>query len=587
MNPSAPTAAPATPPVPVSSAARRPRAPGGSSGRFYLWLTLAALAIASLSLLFPSTNSYDPWAWLVWGREILHLSLHTPGGPTWKPLPVIFTTVFALFGGAQPFLWLVIARAGALIACVMAFKLSARIVWGLRARPEEGSTAAAPAGAGGVAPGAAERTGAWTRLVELAPALLAGAIALVGLALTGGFLSASTLGYSEGLMVAAVLIAVERHLDGHRQQAFVFGFVAALDRPEVWLLWGPYGLWLMWRQPSSRKLVVSLAVLTLVLWFVPQKLGGGSWFSGVSRAQHPRSNSAAFAGCPFCAELRYHAWPQVLLRIKVAAALAVGVALVLLAVAWRRRPELLQWRLWRADGGLHGASDRERAMLTLALCGIFGLGWWVLVGLETQAGFSGNDRYLVLGSAFIDVVGGAGFGWAAVALARRAAGRGESRPDGLRGVGGLATALTTALCALVFVGVPNWVGANLISISRTHRSLLYQAHLRQDVEALIQRTGGAKAVLACGSVMSEGFQVPMVAWYLDVRTLGVQAPPAVTPAGVANPPLPWPNVIFQDRDTESASLLPLPQTIRAWEAAGAHYALTPTRTVYYFEDCRK
>ena len=127
---------------------------------------------------------------------------------------------------------------------------------------------------------------------------------MASLALTGGFLSASTLGYSEGLMVAAVLVGVERHLDGHRHQAFILGFVAALDRPEIWLFWGPYGLWLMWKDPSSRVLVVSLAFATLFLWFVPQKWGGGSFTSGVARAQHPRSNSSAFATCPFCAELQ-------------------------------------------------------------------------------------------------------------------------------------------------------------------------------------------------------------------------------------------------------------------------------------------
>ncbi|MGO9751148.1 MAG: hypothetical protein ACLP8S_21400 [Solirubrobacteraceae bacterium] len=564
MNLSVPTA---DPPVSSPSAANRPtgaeRVGGLSGGRFYVWLTLGALAIGGLSLLFPSTPSYDPWSWLVWGREALHLSLHTPGGPTWKPLPVIFTTVFALFGQAQPDLWLVIARAGAVVACVMAFKLSARIVWEMRERATGGGL---------------------ERLATIAPALLAGAIAITGLALTGGFLSASTLGYSEGLMVAAALIAVERHLDGHCHQAFALGFVAALDRPEVWLFWGPYGLWLMWKDPSSRKLVLGLAVLTLVLWFVPQKLGGGSFTSGVARAQHPRANSAAFANCPFCTELEDHAWPQVLLRIKVAAALAVVVALITLLRLWRRRPELLQWRLWRADAGFKFASERERALLVLALCGIFGATWWVLVALETQAGFSGNDRYLVLGSAFIEVAGGAGFGWAAIALARLAR---RSLPSlGHRARHG-AIALATLLCAAVFLIAPNWVGANLIDLPQTHGSLLYQAHLREDVSALIKRGGGAKAVLACGSVMSEGFQVPMVAWYLDVRMLRVLAPPTVNAQGVAVPPLPWPNVIFQDRDTRHAALLPLPQTIRAWEHAGARYALTPTRTVYFFEDCRK
>jgi len=77
-------------------------------GRLYLVMAGVALVIAALSLLIPSTPSYDPWAWLVWGREIAHFDLQTTGGPTWKPLPVIFTTVFSLFGKAAPDLWLVV-----------------------------------------------------------------------------------------------------------------------------------------------------------------------------------------------------------------------------------------------------------------------------------------------------------------------------------------------------------------------------------------------------------------------------------------------------------------------------------------------
>ena len=98
-----------------------------SGPRFYGALAGVALVIAALSLLIPSTPSYDPWAWIVWGREIVHLNLQTTGGPTWKPLPVIFTTLFAPFGRAAPDLWLVIARAGALMAVAMVFKLSVRL----------------------------------------------------------------------------------------------------------------------------------------------------------------------------------------------------------------------------------------------------------------------------------------------------------------------------------------------------------------------------------------------------------------------------------------------------------------------------
>ena len=259
----------------------------------------------------------------MWGREILHVNLQTTGGPTWKPLPVIFTTVFALFGKAEPDLWLVVARAGAFAAVVMVFRLS------LRLTRQIGSYFVRPADAG-TEPGRADLLLAWL------PALLAGGIAAVGLALSGGYISSNALGYSEGLATAAILIAVERHLDGKPRQAFAVGFLGALDRPEIWLFWGPYGLWLFWKDPGARKLVIGLFVLIPILWFAPEYWGSGHFLRGATRAQHVRSNSLALAKCPFCSELTKAAWPTVLLRIKLAAAVLALVVGFVLARRWRR-----------------------------------------------------------------------------------------------------------------------------------------------------------------------------------------------------------------------------------------------------------
>jgi hypothetical protein len=38
-------------------------------------LVAACLMLAGLSLLLPSEPSYDPLAWLVWGRELAYLHL--------------------------------------------------------------------------------------------------------------------------------------------------------------------------------------------------------------------------------------------------------------------------------------------------------------------------------------------------------------------------------------------------------------------------------------------------------------------------------------------------------------------------------
>jgi hypothetical protein len=77
-------------------------------------VVLAALSAAIL----PTVPSYDPWSWIVWGREVTdpHMSFIVNGGPSWKPLPMIFTTIYGLFGGAAPTLWVITARIGGLLA---------------------------------------------------------------------------------------------------------------------------------------------------------------------------------------------------------------------------------------------------------------------------------------------------------------------------------------------------------------------------------------------------------------------------------------------------------------------------------------
>jgi len=555
----------------AATARRRPAAAaltrGLAGGRLYLALGGLALVIAGLSLLIPSTPSYDPWSWLVWGREIVHLDLHTTGGPTWKPLPVIFTTVLAPFGKAAPDLWLIVARAGALMAVAMTFKLATRLtgrmagLWRTHAG-EAGEDVSASAGS----------TGEDTRAPAgaLVPVLLAGVIAAGSLVVSRGFINGNALGYSEGLMTALVLIAIDRHLDGHRRQAFAVGFVAALDRPELWLLWGPFGLYLWWRDPGARRLVIGLFALIPVLWFGPELWGSGHLFRGVSRAQQPRSNSPAFAKCPFCTELAGHAWPTVLLRVKVVAGVAMAVAALGL---WRTRRS-------RRGGGPLGGSRRAGAAL-LAM-GVAGFGWWVLISVLTQAGFSGNDRYLVLGSALIDIAGGAAWGWGALALGARLRGvLGQAgRPRGalgqmagpLRSLGqadrprafARASPVLTALVALVIFLVlsPDLVTADRALAQRTHRALVYQGQLRAGMTAAVRKLDGPAKVLRCGTVMTEGFQVPMLAWTLGVHTVRVDASPLK--GGPLPPP---PDVIFQVRAQHHASLLP---RVSDWPTVSYH-----------------
>jgi O-antigen/teichoic acid export membrane protein len=521
----------------------------------YLYMAIAALTLALVSMLSHATPSYDPWSWLIWGREILHGSLSTQDGPTWKPLPVLFTTVFALFGNLQPNLWLIVARTGFFLSVLMTFKVAARLVVSLQDR-REGMDATDNAG-----------------LVRFAPPLLAGLAAATGVCLAGGYASDSALGYSEGLAVAFMLIGADRALDGHHRQAFLAGIVVAWDRPESWIVWGPYGLWLLWKDPGARKLVVGAALLTLLAWFLPQKLGGGSFSSGVARAHKPRSNSAAFGSFPFWDEFRYHAWDSVFPRAKLVAGLGIVASLIVCAGACRK-----SMRVWLQ-------SRPRKAALLIGSAGTLGLAWWALIALETQAGFSGNDRYLVFGSTLVYVCEGASLGWAAVVIGRRLSRLGRSRRIRPAPV---ALAVTMAL-ALAYAFLPSgWIGGDLVNISALRYQLHYQARLRGGFESLIARAGGYKEVNACGRVMVGDFQVPMAAWYLHLPIDRVQAPPAVNTAGEA--PIQartWPATVFQNGASPKAAPEPLATTISGWQRQGAQYKVSTAPDVTMYQDCGK
>ena len=505
-----------------------------TSWRVYLVLALGSLALGSLSLLYPSTPSYDPWGWLLWGKEILHLKLNTVGANSFKPLPVLFTLPFALFGKAQPDLWLVVARSGALFAVAMAFKLAARLtLWFGTSRGGRLSV---------------------SRVISYGPAVLAGGIAGLSMLISPEYIRDGALGYSECLGAGLVLLAIDRHLDDKPRQAFIVGLIPALDRPEIWPFWGLYGLYLWRRDPGARKLIMALFVLVPVLWFVPEYWGSGHFFRGVTRALHPRKGAATFAKCPFCTEMK--AATQISLsRVKIVTALtAVGAAIAV----WRA--------LRRRTGGL-GAAVREQAhrpegiILVLAAVAIL---WFIEISAMTQYGFSGNQRYLIIGGAIDVVLGGLGWGLAAWKL-------GELLGRAIRPVPGAAVASVAATA--VFLFVPGWVGGHF-KAHKLDRALRYQAQLRQDLITIIDRAGGAKKVVACGSIQTENYQVPMVAFYLGLESVDVSDEPV---PGL--PPPPDPNVIFQTRDTGTARLLPRIPTDR-------RYTVITQRTYRLYEHCK-
>jgi hypothetical protein len=393
------------------------------------------LAAALISLLLGGHPSYDPWAWIIWGREIVEGDLDTRSGPSWKPLPMLFTIPFALAGDeAAPALWLVIARAGGLLALVMTFRLGARL--------------AGPA---------------------------AGAIAALGLVLSEGFVRHAVRGFSEGLLVGLVLLAVERHLDGHRRQAFLAGLGAALLRPEVWPFWGLYGLWLAWTDPRTRALVAAGYAAIPLGWFLPEYLGSGDFLRAAARAREPNLDSAAFADRPFLAVMERSA--EIL-----SAPIYVGAAIALV-LALRRRDE---HRMLLACAG--GA-----AVLMIA------------VGLMTEAGFAGNLRYVVLPAALVCLLAGAG--WTAAVKAVP---------------GGAARYAVAAL--LVAASLPSVADARR-EFRDDMRSVRSEWDFETRLVATIDKVGGPARLNGCGGVFTGRFQVPSVAWYLHRHMRDVEIHP--------------------------------------------------------------
>jgi hypothetical protein len=433
-----------------------------------------ALALAALSLLYPSTPSYDPWAWIQWGRDITQLELNTDTGPSWKPLPVLFTTVFALFGDAAPDLWLVIARAGGILALVMCFRLSSKLVGGGRA---------------GVA---------------------AGLVAAAGMLLSTYFLRNTMMGYSEGLMIALVLFAIERHTDDHHGQAFALGFGAALLRPEVWPFIALYGLYLLWREPKHRTLVVGLGFLTAFLWLAPEWWGSGQPLRAASRATEVANGSIALSDHP-AIELLKRA------RTLLMPVDKIGILLALAFTAWTivktRRLPLAFWIATSAAA------------------------WVGMVALMTQGGFAGNERYLAMPVALGCILAGAGWASLGKRLNRLAP------EDARRWTGPLvAVALVAAALPLAM--------PRLGQLDKDDTTLRFQAQLRDDLHRAVQQYGGRERALACGNIYAGAYNVAMVSWMLDVPTKAVDYEPSI------------PGVIFRGRSRSGVN--PTPPINEAW-----------------------
>jgi hypothetical protein len=426
---------------------------------------VACLALAALSAaVVPTVPSYDPWSWIVWGREVFdpHLSFAVGGGPSWKPLPVIFTAVFGLFGGAAPTLWVITARAGGLLAPVAAYRLGARLA---RDRGVVGGgAAAAPDG---------DRDGWW--------AAASGVIAALAVLLTQDWFYYMFRGTSEPMLVGASLWAIERHLAGRHGSAFVLGVAASLIRPEAWPFILAYGAWLWLREPRLRVLVGVGLLAIPFFWFVPPWIGSGQPFLAAS---HAKAYNGHLGSSRLLTVLRRGADLQTV-PVLIAALVAVGLA-------------------W----------FRERDRLTLALAG-GALAWWVIVVGMTLDGYPGLERFYLPAAGIACVLAGVGV----VRVARLAGAALGGRGAAVAGGRSMAVA---AGVAVLLVGVAVALSTARINTARAQERIAARAvtHLDQ-LSAAVAAVGGHHGVYPCRSsftAVNHGVQTAL-AWKLHV-TLG-------------------------------------------------------------------
>jgi hypothetical protein len=445
-----------------------------------LWTAAAVLLLAGSAALVVwarTLPSFDAYGWLTWGQRTWHGGLDTNAAPSWKPLPYLFTVIYAVLGHHLELrLWMTtsaaVGFAGVVFAGRIAYKLSA---------PR------------------AER--AWAGWVAAAFAGLA--LLMLRDELHYGYLHYVLSSQSDPMIVTFVLAAIDLALSGRPRAAFVCGVLASLGRPEAWPFLAVFSVWLWRRHHADRWLVAGGWLVLLALWFgIPAVSSRTPFVSAANALDSGRAPSGDRVTAVLSRFGDLQHWP-----VCVAAALCVALAAV-------RR-----------------SSPRDRAVLALA-GGV--VGWLAIEIAFGLHGWPALGRYMfepaavatVLAAAFVGRVLAAD--WRAIASAadRRAIASSRIGPEAwrswptprakfaklFRGAGDDLGASPRLVGAGAFGGalmVVALVGAMVpaaISAVRSERSDLTQQHARTaEIEALpgvIHRLGGAGLLRGCGEPLT-------------------------------------------------------------------------------------
>jgi hypothetical protein len=233
--------------------------------RYAWWIVAVALIAASAGIVrWAGTRpGYDPYGWMIWGYQALHGSLNLGGAPSWKPMPLLFTAPFALFGNnAQLWLWMTTAVAMSFAGCIFAGRIAFRVV-------DEGGRHRWPA---------------------IASAVFAAVMLLVIFDSTHySYLHYILSVQSDPPLVSCVLAAIDMHLIGRRRWAVAALTLASLGRPEAWPALVLYALWCLRKDPEMLRFLIICGVIILVMWFgIPTITNHKPLIAGDLAADSPR-----------------------------------------------------------------------------------------------------------------------------------------------------------------------------------------------------------------------------------------------------------------------------------------------------------
>ena len=195
---------------------------------WWLWTAGAIVLLAGSAALViwaRTLPSFDAYGWLTWGHRTWHGGLDTNAAPSWKPLPYLFTVIYAVLGHhAELRLWMTTSAAVAFAGVVFAGRIAYKLTAPRAERAWAGWVAAAFAG-----------------------------LALLALRdeLHYGYLHYVLSSQSDPMIVTFVLAAIDLALSGRCRAAFACGVLASLGRPEAWPFLALCSVWLWRRQRAT------------------------------------------------------------------------------------------------------------------------------------------------------------------------------------------------------------------------------------------------------------------------------------------------------------------------------------------------